>query len=447
MLASCPLERNLKPLWIGTALLLAVIVAISTYSSRPSLPESYRYPFNSNGQTSDAFERELAFYQERIRRNPGDGMDLAALAGVYLRKARVSGWSGWYLLAEQSAQRSLANLPFANNGAWLILAEIASARHDFAGALQIADQVLKQRNDEGAHSLKSTVFLAQGKLEQARQEIEPLIQNLPSLRNLSQRALIYLAQSKEALALEDFRRALSLEEPGDPYGSAWVRTLLGRYYAQHGQQALAAGLFAEALRISPQFPLALQMLGELETRTGDYRAAEGHFNQILFRFRDSATLYDHAAFRGLARIYKLKGDGAQAERFWVDSEKTLRRDVNSGAFGHQRELAQLLLERGHAVDFPEALKLAQSELKNRRDAETLSVLAWALLENGRARQAEKTIGEALGYGVKDAVLYYRAGQIQAALGKTEAAQAFYKQAMVIDPKLDKRARTMLGLGE
>jgi tetratricopeptide (TPR) repeat protein len=447
MLASRPLEHSLKSLWIGIALLLAVIVAISTYTARPSLPEAYRYRFGSSGQTGDAFERELAFYQERIRRNPGDGLDLAALAGVYLRKARASGWSGWYLLAEQSAQRSLANLPFANSGAWLALAEIASARHDFIGALQIADQVLKQRNDEGAHSLKSTVFLAQGKLEQARQEIEPLIQNLPSMRNLSQRALIYLAQGKEALALEDFRRALSLEEPGDTYGSAWVRTLLGRYYAQHGQHALAAGLLNEALRISPQFPLALQILGELETRSGNYRAAEGRFNQILFRFRDSATLYDHAAFRGLARIYKLQGDAARAEKFWADSEKTLRRDVNSGAFGHQRELAQLLLERGHSADLPEALKLARSELDNRRDAETLNVLAWALLENGQAQQAEKVIGEALGRGVKDAVLYYRAGRIQEALGKTEAAQAFYKQAMTIDPQLDERARTLLGLGE
>lgn len=445
MLASRPLERNLKPLWMGIVLLLAAALT-GTYFFRPSLPEAYRYRFGPGGQTGDAFERELAFYQERIRRNPGDGLDLAALAGVYLSKARVSGWSGWYLLAEQSAQRSLANLPFANSGAWLALAEVASARHDFAGALKIADRILAEKNDEGAHALKSTVLLAQGKLEQARGEIEPLVQNLPSPRNLAQRALVDLAQGKDAQALEDFRCALTLEEPGDTYGSAWVRTLLGRYYAQHAQHRLAAGLFEEALRISPRFPLALQMLGELQTRTGHYRAAEEHFNQILFRFRDSATLYDHAAFRGLARIRKLRGDVAGAERFWADSEKTLRRDVNSGAFGHRRELAQLLLERGHPADLPEALKLARSELQNRRDAETLSVLAWALLENGQAREAEKVIGEALGYGVKDAVLYYRAGQIQEALGKTEAAQAFYKQATTVDPTLDERARTMLGLG-
>ncbi len=59
-------------------------------------------------------EQEVTFYQKRIRQSPQDGLNQALLATVYLKLARATGDSNWYLLAEQAAQQSFNNLPFNN---------------------------------------------------------------------------------------------------------------------------------------------------------------------------------------------------------------------------------------------------------------------------------------------------------------------------------------------
>ena len=113
----------------------------------------YAYPFvhtlKSNNQQT--VESSIALYQGRVQQRPEDGLDRAALAGAYLKMARVTGAANWYLLAEQEAQQSLANLPFDNDGAVMVLAEIAQAKHEFAEAVRLANQV------SGAKSLTVVV--------------------------------------------------------------------------------------------------------------------------------------------------------------------------------------------------------------------------------------------------------------------------------------------------
>ncbi|NJK44826.1 MAG: hypothetical protein HC933_11555 [Pleurocapsa sp. SU_196_0] len=55
----------------------------------------------------------------------------------------------------------------------------------------------------------------------------------------------------------------------------------------------------------------------------------------------------------------------------------MRLEVRQGAFGHRRELARALLERGRDGDVKEALEHAKLEAMVRRDVDTLEVLRWA----------------------------------------------------------------------
>ncbi|RIH82427.1 Lipopolysaccharide assembly protein B [Calidithermus roseus] len=342
---------------------LVVGLGLLAWREGPRLPEAYRYRFGglleARSQTRrSAYQAEIAFYQERLRRNPDSGLDLAALAGVYLKKGRVTGQSSWYLLAQQAAERSLEALPFFNTGALLVLAEIAEAQHDFGGAARIAGEILKEgRSNPAARALLASVYLAQGRLEPAERVAEELVAQNPTPGHLVQRALVRLAQGQDAQALADFRQAVALEEPDDFYGAARTRSLLGRYHLRHGEAGLARGLLEEALRIALNYPLALLYLAELETRQGRYRAAEKLYQRILPQDRQTYQLYDHAAYTGLARLARLQGSPRE-EAAWERAESVLRREIGQGAFGHRRELARLLLERGRQADFPEALRLA-----------------------------------------------------------------------------------------
>jgi tetratricopeptide (TPR) repeat protein len=420
--------------------LVSAGIGFALLQHRSNLPEMYRYKYEQSLERraetrTKAFAREIAFLQARVNRNPNDGLDLAGLAGAYIAKARVSGQNAWYVLAEQAAERSLAALPLeiGNTGAQLALAEIAQAQHDFTRALELIEAVTKtQPRNTSALALRASIKLAQGNLEAARQDIEPLVKALPNPSNLNLRAVILETQGKLEAAKRDFTHALEIEEADDVFGSARTRTLFARFLARHGQPELAQGLLVEALRIAPSFPLALLQLADLEFRQGQYEMARATFNELHSTSKGSPSTFDHAAILGLARIAQAT-NSSEADQLWNDAITILRKEVISGAFGHRRELARVLLERGHSQDVNEALKQARLELNVRQDWETLNVLAWAQQRTGFLPEARVTIQKALAVGVQDAELEYRAGQIEQSLGNPEQAKKHFTAAEKINP--------------
>jgi tetratricopeptide (TPR) repeat protein len=420
--------------------LVSAGIGFALLQNRSSLPEMYRYKYEQSlerrAQTrTQAFAREIAFLQARVNRNPNDGLDLTALAGAYISKARVSGQNAWYVLAEQAAERSLAALPLeiGNAGAQLALAEIAQAQHDFPRALKLIDAVTKtQPRNSSALALRSSINLAQGDLEGARQDVEPLVKALPNPSNLNLRAVILETQGKLEAAKKDFAHALEIEEADGVFGSARTRTLFARFSARHGQPELAQGLLEEALRIAPGYPLALLQLADLEFRQGQYESARATFNELRSTSKGSPSTFDHAAILGLARIAQAT-NSSETDQLWNDAVIILRKEVMGGAFGHRRELARVLLERGRPEDVNEALKQAKLELSIRQDWESLNVLAWAQHRAALLKEARATIQKALAVGVQDAELEFRAGQIEQSLGNLELAKKHFAAAEKINP--------------
>lgn len=399
----------------------------------------FPYPYRTTlaDEALRKLEGDIAFYQERTNLSPNDGLELASLAGAYLTKARVSGWANWYLLSEQAAKRSLANLSVFNNGAILVLAEIAEARHDFKEAIRLAKEVLEyQPGNEAASSILVTANLAQGNLSEAQVVIDELVERIPTASILSLRALVEVAKGQEEAALKDFEAAIGLEQPSDAYGSAWLRTQLGKLHARHGRVEEAELLYSEALRIAPDYALTQLSLADLKVKTGDYKKATELYQNVLDRAKDSSTVFDHVALQGLWRAKTLQGDDAGATEVWNKAEVILREDAYSNAFGHPRELARLLLERGEEKDLPEAFSLLQMELNNRRDPVTLELTAWTLTRMNQYEDARIMIQEALSLGFQDAGLYYRAGVIEEKLGNADQAKIYFNGALTIDPTFD-----------
>ncbi|MBD1814928.1 hypothetical protein NDA07_09135 [Microcoleus vaginatus DQ-U2] len=421
------------------------------YNKSPeNLDTNYRYHFSeslrNNPNQKEAIQQEIAFYQQRLAVDSRSGLNRAALAGSYLKMARATGEGGWFLLAEQAAQRSIADLPFDNKGALLVLARIAEARHDFATALRFAKQV--GSDNEDAIALSVTSHLAMGKVSEANAAAEALVNRIPNLGSLTLRALVRESQGRDAEVLQDYRQAMASEEPGEVAGSARVRSLLGRFYARRGQFVQAKALFLEALRLVPRYPLALIYLADLETRQGNYREAEGYYSKVSAYSGQVATVFDRIVDRGMARVKDLQGDAIESRRLRDKAEAGLRQEQvsGSGGFGHRRDLASLLLEKGRSQDVAEALALMQEEVKIRRDAVTLDTLAWALSSAGEWQKADRVMAEIVRSGIRDAGMFYRAGAIARTLGKDAESRAYFQKSKEIDPSFDDRARQALGLG-
>jgi tetratricopeptide (TPR) repeat protein len=416
--------------------------------STANLDANYRYQFSAtlrkNPNQKEAIQQEITFYQQRLAVDSKSGLNRAALASAYLKMARVTGEGGWFLLAEQAAERSIALLPFDNKGALLVLARIAEARHDFATALRLAKQV--GFDNEDAIALSITSHLATGKISDASIAAEALVNRIPNLGSLTLRALVREAQGRDAEVLQDYRQAMAAEEPGEIAGSARVRSLLGRFYARRGQFVQAKALFLEALRLVPRYPLALIYLGDLETRQGNYREAEANYSKVSAYSGGAATVFDRLVDRGMARVKELQGDARSSAKLRDKAEAGLRQEQVSGGFGHRRDLASLLLEKGRSQDVAEALLLMQDEVKIRRDAVTLDIYAWALSSAGEWEKADRVMADIVRSGIRDAGIFYRAGAIAQTLGKNAESRAYFQKAKEIDPSFDSRSRQALGLG-
>jgi len=418
--------------------------------SPENLDANYRYHFSeslrNNPNQKEAIQQEIAFYQQRLAVDSRSGLNRASVAGSYLKMARATGEGGWFLLAEQAAQRSIADLPFDNQGALLVLARIAEARHDFATALRFAKQA--GFDNEDAIALSVTSHLAMGKVSEANAAAEALVNRIPNLGSLTLRALVRESQGRDAEVLQDYRQAMAAEEPGEVAGSARARSLLGRFYARRGQFVQAKALFLEALRLVPRYPLALIYLADLETRQGNYREAEGYYSKVSAYSGGVETVFDRIVDRGMAGVKDLQGDAIESRRLRDKAEAGLRQEQvsGSGGFGHRRDLASLLLEKGRSQDVAEALALMQEEVKIRRDAVTLDTLAWALSSAGEWQKADRVMAEIVRSGIRDAGMFYRAGAIARTLGKDAESRAFFQKSKEIDPSFDDRARQALGLG-
>lgn len=445
-----PPKLNLSLLLVlpTIGILLVAAISLKLWNENTKIDSAYRYRFgkSSTGNVTRTLEKEISFYQERISQNSQAGLDNTALAQAYLKMARATGDANWYLLAEQTAKRSLTNLPFNNSGAILALAKVAETRHDFKQAIELSQKVLKEKpGNEDALSLLVTSNLAIGKVKEASRLANQLVEQIPSLGTLTLRALVNQAQGKDEAAIKDFKHALATEEPGETGSSAWVRTLLGRFYYKRGNHNLAGQLYRESLRILPRYPLALISLAELETRLKNYNAAVDYYSQV-FVSPAYQNVFDHVALHGIAVVRKLQGEQAEAKKQWKQANKLLREHLDVNSFGHRRELARLLLESEQSKDTSEALSLIQAEVKVRRDPETLDTLAWSLTNAGLWTEAQQVMKEALSSGIRDAGMFYRAGFIEQKLGNNAEATVYFQLAQKTDPTFDKQALQILGIG-
>jgi tetratricopeptide (TPR) repeat protein len=397
---------------------------------------NYQYPYALTETLPLAsVQQELTFYQNRLQQRPNSSLERTALAQTYLKLAKATGDTHWYLQAEQAAQLSRSQLPFNNTGATLVLAKVAEAKHDFQTSVTLAQEVLAtEPQNETALGLLVTSYLAQGKLAQAELIATQLVEQIPTLGTYTLSALVTTARGKDELAAQQFQSAIAAEEPGEQGSSAYVRIVYGRFLMERHQLGQARTLLKEAQRIAPQDPAALVSLAKLETRAGHYQRAEALYEQV-FQSKGLANVFDHTALAGLAELRSLQGDHEGARHWWNQAEASLRSHPELATFGHQRELAQVLLARGNPQDRPEALRLMQMEVKIRRDAPTLNTLAWALTTNGQWQTAQSILQEALDTGVQDASLYDRAAQIADALGQRDRAQQYRGIATRLDPKL------------
>ena len=368
---------------------------------------------------------DIPALEARIQQN-ATPQDLTELANLYLRRAQTTANLDDYAAAEVMAKRSLELLK-EPNAAPLVLAKVASARHEFREAIAIAADYAKTSSSIDARVILATCYLALGELPEAAEAAEAAVSIRPGTGTYVMRALVMQAQGRDVEANYDFSRAVAVEAYGDPLESARARTLWGRFLMRRGDIASANVLFDAALKIVPDFALANDYSGEAALRSGKIADARATFEKAFLAMKELRYLMDEA------RATELAGDTAGADTLRAQVERLVRAELEKNGLGHRLDLVEILVDRGRPADLDEAITLGKQEVERRPSADTRFQLARAMARKGILFDAQQQTRDALATGVHDARLYELAGQIETALGNPLRGQLYQGEAKKLDP--------------
>ena len=404
----------------------ATTTAIESSSLTPSIDQiRYRFTITETTSTSDPLAT-IPDLEARVAAPGVTPFDTGELADLYLLRATASGDPADFTRAETMARRSLAALP-SPNGAPLTLARIATARHEFRAAIQLARDYLVSSSSTSAYTILTTSYLALGELPTAAETADTQVTEKPSSGAYLMRALVFAAQGRDAEAAYDFARAAVVEDFGDIKEATRLRTLWGRFLLRRGDTAGAQLLFAEALRLTPDDPLALAHRAELALRTGHARDARAEFERAFIASRQVRYLMDEA------RAQELSSDLAGATSTRTQVEKLVRAELASSGTGHALELVEILVDRAAPADLTEAITVGIAEVARRPSADVRFQLARAYHRANRPREGLVQIRAALSTGARDARIYELASRLEAALGNTPRAEMYRREANALDP--------------
>lgn len=374
-------------------------------------------------------DHDIAAWTANVAKNDRDFLSASNLGIMYDARGHLTGDIGDYLRAEDALDRSLAVAP-TEIGARLLHARLRQTMHDFPTALAEAQAILK----DDPTQMQALATLGDAKLELgdyagAAAAFDTLEHSAPGPAVTARLSRLAFLRGDTVAAATLAKRAWGEATTAGQTGASlgWYAYVAGTVAISAGMPADAATWYDKALAVWPDSYLALAgkaraeaALGMTATAIAGYHAAIAVAPQP-----DSLTL--------LGDLYALDGQAKPA----ADQYATVEAIAHLAAINQQVYNRQIVLfSINHDRDQAEALTLATYELAVRKDVYGYDAYAWALLANGRAADADAAMQHALALGTKDALLWYHAGVIAAAVGDPARARTFLDEALGLPGALD-----------
>ena len=356
-------------------------------------------------EAGTALDQRIAEAQARALQARRPERALETLGWLFVAQARRTYDSDDYDLAESCAS-CLATIAPENAGAMLLRGHVLYSLHRFEEAGALADRLVRERGSAYDYGLLGDVHLSQGRLSEAIQAYQHMMDLRPSLQAYSRAAHIrWLAGD-----LRGARRLMGLAGNAgsrrDPESLAWVYAEQAMLALQANEVDVALRACAAALSIQPDYAPALLARGR--THLARDRVDEALADLQKAAHLDPLPEYEWA----LADALRLAERDPEAETV----EKRLER---WGPSDDPRTTSLYRATRGH--DVKGALELAMRELAVGGDLFTHDALAWSLAAAGQVDEASAHMAQALSAGTQDARLWLHAGIIAAKAERIEDA--------------------------
>ncbi|MEP0547328.1 MAG: tetratricopeptide repeat protein [Rhodothermales bacterium] len=360
-------------------------------------------------------EASIAYYREKLRREPRDVQSRVALAQALLQQANATGREAEYIPAAREALAAALRQEPNNYHALLLQGTLFNKLHRFEDGRDLAERLIAQHPQNAyAHGILADALVELGEYDAAIAASDAMLAIKPSLASYSRASYLRELHGDTDGAIAAMRLAADAGASGHA-DRAWALYTLGTLYLADAKPDTAAFIFKGILAERPDYAYAVAGLGHAALATGDYeRAAE--------QYRTAHGMAPRAEYlEGLAEALAAAGDERAANKA-LDG---VRKDFAAvRAFGEivDMEEADFMLDNG--IEVEQALEMArQQQARRPGHLHANETYAWALHHNGRSREAIPYIERAMRLDTGDAMVHYRAARIYEAAGdRAEAAR-------------------------
>ena len=419
---------------IGTRLLVAGVAAVVTAATllfgglfTKDVSGGQSPGHVSSGQLAAGFasgntESLVLQLQYALRSRPDNvrGLDLLGLA--YQQRARETGDPTYYAKSQGVLRRALELAPGdleATSG----LASLELSRHRFARALALGREALTiSPTTARNYGVVGDALLELGRYRASFRAFDTMVRLKPGVSSYAR-----VAYARELLGhLDGARTALLLARDAaaderEPF--AWTETQLGKLELGRGRFDVAAVHLRSALLTFPGYVYALDALAQVDIARGQLRRATA----LERRAVETIPLPQFVGLYG--DLLHVTGQ-ERAARVQYATEEAIRQLLLAN--GVRTDLETALFDIDHGIRLPAALALARLAQRARPSIDGDDVLAWALVRNGRCREALHYSQLALRLGTKDAAKLFHRAQIARCLGADPRPWA--RRAAALNPR-------------
>ncbi|WP_411079334.1 tetratricopeptide repeat protein [Streptomyces sp. cmx-18-6] len=363
--------------------------------------------------------------QKWVESHPADAPSLAQLGSAYVEWGRRSADAAYYGRAEEALKRSLDAQPGerGNGEAWVGMAALANARHDFLAAKRWGETVRKQQPKTwSVYPVLIEAYTGLGDQKAATAATEKFAELRKGFPALARTADLYRDQGWREDALATAREAA--DRATTPAEKTEALHRLGELAWERGEPEEAAAQYDAALR----------------TDSGHHASLAGRARALaaLDRTDEALTAYQSAVAKlprpayvlELGELYESLGLDGDARTQYAKLAELLER---SKAAGVDESLIRARYESDHG-DPAVAVELMRAQWrKQHRGAAVADALGWALHRAGESKEGLEYAQRALDTGVRNASYAYHLGVIERELAQYGSARRHLGEAVRTNP--------------
>ncbi|HEX2424908.1 MAG TPA: tetratricopeptide repeat protein, partial [Actinomycetota bacterium] len=227
-------------------------------------------------------ERAITQLQQRLRDAPGDWNAANGLGLAYVQEARITADPSYYPRAEAILNASLETHPHDNPGAYVGLAALAAARHDFAEALRDGERAKRLDPYDGAvYGVIGDALVELGRYDAAAAAFQTMVDTSPGLSSYAR--VSYLRELRGDVPGAITAMQAARDVAGTPQDTSWAAYQLGELAWNAGDVAEAAARYREASQLDPSWVPPLAGLAKVAWARGDATRAIAGYRDVVAR--------------------------------------------------------------------------------------------------------------------------------------------------------------------